>query len=136
MADTKHLMSEVAERYGLRMDPEDPALEFITLAHLMLEEALKRAVEEIRSATRNFEKAAERVQSRAGTAVGQHFNNLRARFREEIDEDIQKARKNIAETISKYREVPRRFAIEWIAVGLLSGLMLLVCGVIAGMMFR
>ena len=63
--DVEKLIGEVAARNGIRIEPDDPAFALVTLNQLVLEEAVKNLVREIRAAIADFESAAERVQSRA-----------------------------------------------------------------------
>lgn len=68
--DVKALIGEVAARNGIRLEPGDPAFALVTLNQLVLEEAVRDFVAEIRAATADFETSAERVQSMAGSALG------------------------------------------------------------------
>ena len=60
MPDVKRLIAEVAARNGIRIDPEDPAFCLVTLNQLVLEEAADKFVEEIRTATGEFQSAVGR----------------------------------------------------------------------------
>ncbi len=71
--DVEKLIGEVAARNGIRIEPDDPAFALVTLNQLVLEEAVKNLVREIRAATADFESAAERVQSRVGAMLANGF---------------------------------------------------------------
>ena len=63
--DLKQLAAKVSVEHGIRVDPDDPIMAVVTLNRLVLEHAAVEIVEEVRSATREFEQAAENVQVRA-----------------------------------------------------------------------
>jgi hypothetical protein len=67
--DVEKLLTEALTQHGIRLDPHDPAVVLVTLNRLVLEETVKSVVAEIRTATREFEEAAGRVQSRLGAAI-------------------------------------------------------------------
>jgi hypothetical protein len=80
--DVEKLIGEVAARNGIRIEPDDPAFALVTLNQLILEEAVRNLVGEIRAATADFESAAERVQTRAGamlaSEIGESARRLQA----------------------------------------------------------
>lgn len=67
--DVERLLTEALTQHGIRLDPHDPAVVLVTLNRLVLEDAAKSVVADIRKATKEFEGAASRVQSRLGAAV-------------------------------------------------------------------
>jgi len=67
--DVERLLAEALAKHGIRLDPQDPAVVLVTLNRLVLEDAAKGVVADIRTATREFEEAADRVQSRFGAAI-------------------------------------------------------------------
>ena len=69
MIDVDRLLAEALAEHGIRLDPHDPAVVLVTLNRLVLEDAAKGFVADIRKATAEFEEAADRVQSRFGTAL-------------------------------------------------------------------
>jgi hypothetical protein len=80
--DVKALIGEVAARNGIRLEPGDPAFALVTLNQLVLEEAVRDLVAEIRAATADFEAAAERVQGLAGATLAREINQLAVRGRQ------------------------------------------------------
>jgi hypothetical protein len=62
----------------------------VTLNRLVLEQSANEIVEEVRSATREFEKAAENVQIRAGSLLAQRVRNCVVVLRQKIRKDIGK----------------------------------------------
>ena len=67
--DRKHMIGEVAARYGIRLEEDDPAFLLVTLAELMLRDAQDQFAAATRTAIAEYEEAAERVQERAGRAM-------------------------------------------------------------------
>jgi hypothetical protein len=67
--DVERLLAEVLTKHGIRLDAHDPALVLVTLNRLVLEDAVACVAADIRKATREYEEAANRVQSRLGAAI-------------------------------------------------------------------
>jgi hypothetical protein len=69
MIDVERLLAEALAKHGIRLDPHDPVVVLVTLNRLVLEDASKGLVADIRQATSEFEQAAARIQSRFGAAL-------------------------------------------------------------------
>src|SRR5436190_23887775 len=67
--DVERLLAEALTKHGIRLDPDDPAIVLVTLNRLVLEDAVECVAADIRKATREYEEAANRVQSRLGAAI-------------------------------------------------------------------
>lgn len=67
--DVERLLAEALAKHGIRLDPHDPAIVLVTLNRLVLEDAVECFAADIRKATREYEEAANRVQSRLGAAI-------------------------------------------------------------------
>ena len=67
--DVERLLAEALTKHGIRLDPNDPAIVLVTLNRLVLEDAVECFAADIRKATREYEEAANRVQSRLGVAI-------------------------------------------------------------------
>ena len=67
--DVERLLAEALIKHGIRLDPHDPAIVLVTLNRLVLEDAVECFAADIRKATREYEEAANRVQSRLGVAI-------------------------------------------------------------------
>jgi hypothetical protein len=67
--DVERLLAEALTKHGIRLDPHDPAIVLVTLNRLVLEDAVECVAADIRKATREYEEAANRVQSRLGAAI-------------------------------------------------------------------
>lgn len=125
MLDAKHLISEVAARNGIRIDEDDPAFCLVTLNQVILEDVTAKVVGEIRSATRDFESAVERVHRRAGVLVA-----------EQLKECLEAYRRLTVQESAPSSSLARSDRIRWCAVGLFSGLLIFLAGVLTGMLFR
>ncbi len=108
--DVERLLAEALTKHGIRLDPNDPAVVLVTLNRLVLEDAAKSVVAEMRLATTEFEQAAGRVQSRFGAAVA---NRLKS---------------GASSAVSPSAWSPR----AWFALGLVSGFGLFSIGVAVG----
>src|ERR1017187_2638973 len=65
--DVERLLAEALTKHRIRLDPHDPAIVLVTLNRL--EDAVECVAADIRKATREYEDAANRVQSRLGAAI-------------------------------------------------------------------
>ena len=135
--DLKQLAAKVSVEHGIRVDPDDPIMAVVTLNRLVLEQAANEIVEEVRSATREFEQAAENVQVRAGTLVAQRVRDCVAVLRQEIVKDIGNASTQARKSTGDVGRADERPAVQrWVAIGLFSGAVLFGCGVWLGTMLR
>ena len=75
MLDVKRLISEVASRNGIRLDEDDPAFCLVTINQIVLEETAEKIVEDVRTATREFEQAAERLHRRSGVIIAEQIKD-------------------------------------------------------------
>lgn len=108
--DVERLLAEALTKHGIRLDPSDPAVVLVTLNRLVLEDAAKFVVAEVRLATTEFEQAAGRVQSRFGATVA-------SRLKAGASSD----------------KSPSAWSLRaWLALGLFSGFGLFSIGVAVG----
>src|SRR3954466_11535700 len=120
-AEIKRLAAEVSVQHGIRIDPDDPMMAVVTLNRLVLEAALSETLQSFRTASAEFNQAAERVQIRVGSAVAQEVRESAAAIREELQKDIDKARLSARELIVEaQRTQSRHFLVCWIAIGVLG----------------
>jgi hypothetical protein len=135
--DLKQLAAKVSVEHGIRIDPDDPIMAVVTLNRLVLEQAANEIVEEVRSATREFEQAAESVQVRAGGLLAQRVRECLAVLRQEIDKDIGDDSNRGRKSFGDVARADERPAVQrWVGIGLLSGAVLFGCGVLLGTMLR
>jgi hypothetical protein len=67
--NTKRLVGEIASRYGIRLDENDPAFAIVRLNQLALEETSRDLIERMSVERREFEASVQRLQERAGRYV-------------------------------------------------------------------
>jgi len=134
--NTKRLVGEVACRYGIRLDENDPAFVIVQLTQIALEATSEELVERLAVERREFEVAVEQVQKRAGQYVGQEFKERAAALRRELEGEIAAAGLKAAELVEKvHRAHTRSTLIRWLCAGILSGLGLFGVGVWVGTHF-
>jgi len=135
--DLKQLAAKVSVEHGIRVDADDPIMAVVTLNRLVLEQAANEIVEEVRSATREFEQAAESVQVRAGSLLAQMVRDCAAVLRHEVLKDIDEASTQALHRIAAPDQPHGRPVVQrWVAVGLLSGTILFGCGFWMGTLCR
>ena len=135
--EIKRLATEVSLQHGIRIDPDDPIMAVVTLNRLVLENMLNEGLRSIRTAAQEFNQAAERVQVRAGSAVGQEVRECVALIRGELQKDIDEARVHACELVEELHRVQSRWSIiRWIAAGILGGAVLFAGGFYSGVLLR
>jgi hypothetical protein len=82
MPDVKRLIAEVANRNGIRLDPDDPAFCIVTLNQLLLEEAGEKFAADVREATKEFEDSVRDVEGRIGAILGRQLKQTLMALRE------------------------------------------------------
>jgi hypothetical protein len=82
--DLKKLAAEVSAEHGIRLDPDDPVMVVVTLNRLVFEHAVERAVTRLQASADEINKAAARVQVRAGAVLAQELKEATAHFQKEI----------------------------------------------------
>jgi hypothetical protein len=136
-AEIRRLAAEVSAQHGIRVDPDDPIMAVVTLNRLILERALADACSLLHSATDEFNRAAERIQIRAGAAVAGEVRESVAAVRAEIHNDIENARLKAFELINTlHGSQPRSRIWLGMSAGLLAGAGLFLAGVLTGMFLR
>ncbi|MBV9265390.1 MAG: hypothetical protein JO061_04395 [Acidobacteriaceae bacterium] len=128
MDNTARLIGEVAARYGIRLDPDDPAFALVALNQLVLEDAVEQVAARMKQIAGELERSAESVGLRAGIAVAEQVKSLALLPQEgaatvspeaDSDEGYSNARKWEA-------------YLKWIALGLAAGLALFGIGLLVG----
>jgi hypothetical protein len=132
MADTKHLIAEVAARNGIRLDSDDPAFCLVTLNELVLEGTARRVVENLQGASREFERTAEQIQFRAGSILAKEIRGATADARAEFAANVDAASARAMEKLTRLHQFHRKFAIHWIIAGVIAALVLFGLGVFLG----
>ena len=134
--NTKQLVGEVASRYRIRLDENDPALVIVHLSQIAFEKSSQELVERLAVERREFEAEVQRVQSRVGRYIAREFNEGAVALRRGLEGDITAAGLKAAELVEKvHRAHTRSTLIRWLCVGITSGLGLFGLGVWVGAHF-
>lgn len=131
--DHKRLVGEMAARYGVRLDENDPALAIISLNQLVLEEAAQGICEQLQRRIAEFEASAQRVETRAGAVLAQQVKQSAVDLRRELHADVRAASLKSRELLHQIHEAHRRpVLLRWAAIGVIFGFILFLCGVWIG----
>ena len=131
--DRKQLSGQIAARYGIRIDENDPAFVVASLTQHALAEASSNLVERIETSLREFEAVVKRTQTRAGKYLGAECREQVSAIRSELQGDILAAGTRARELVEEVQRVnTRAMLIRFISVGALSGILLFGTGVWVG----
>jgi hypothetical protein len=131
--DRKQLSGQIAARYGIRIDENDPAFVVASLTQHALAEASSNLVERIETSLREFVAVVERTQTRAGKYLGAECREQVSAIRSELQGDILAAGTRARELVEEVQRVnTRAMLIRFISVGALSGILLFGTGVWVG----
>jgi hypothetical protein len=132
-SDRAQLSGEIAARYGIRIDENDPAFVVASLSQHALAEASSNLVKRIETSLKEFEAAVERKQRRAGKYLGAECREQVSAIRSELQGDILVAGTRARELVEEVLRVnTRAMLIRFISVGALSGLLLFGTGAWVG----
>ena len=132
--DPKKLTSEVAARHGVLIREDDPAMALVTMSEIVLEEALKKAEVRLAAVLEEAENRQKRLQQEAVSWVQEEIGRAGSTLRAQIQRDIDGARLQARELVVQLSQVYSRTAVRrWVAVGVVSGLILLLIGVGLGL---
>ena len=132
-ADRVQLSGQIAARYGIRIDENDPAFVVASLTQHALAEASSNLVERIETSLREFVAVVERTQTRAGKYLGAECREQVSAIRSELQGDILAAGTRARELVEEVQRVnTRAMLIRFISVGALSGILLFGTGVWVG----
>jgi hypothetical protein len=135
--DLKQLAAKVSVEHGIRVDPDDPIMAVVTLNRLVLEQAANEIIEEVRSATREFERAATSVQARAGNLVAHEVRGCVAVLRHEVQKELANSpARPIGGVEAAGQARVWSGALPWVAIGLLLATALFSCGLWLGTRLR
>lgn len=131
------MAAEASVLHGIRIDPDDPLMAVVTINRMVFESALEEALQSIRTTTEELNQAIDRVQIRAGSAVGQEVRECVSAIRGEIQRNIDEARLNARGLIEELQRVQtRRSTIQWIATGAIAGALLFAAGFCVAVLMR
>jgi len=131
--DTGRLIGELARRYAIRMDDNDPAIAIVVLNRLMLEHAMEELSEAVARRIAEFDASVLKVEHQAGRLLAQDMCEATARIRAELRNDIDGAGIKAAHLVYLVDQAHKRPArVRWLSVGLVSAVALLVAGIWIG----
>jgi|SRR5579883_1831787 nucleotide-binding universal stress UspA family protein len=127
--DLKKLAAEVSAQHGIRIDPDDPIMAVMTLNRLVFERALDEILGRLKASADDIERAAGRVQVRAGTALAQEVKEYSA----SIEQKTTAAIDLIVATAHRHqRNAPWLGNIRLLGLLILSALAAFAIGVYMG----
>jgi len=127
--DAKKLTSEVAARHGVLIREDDPAMVLVTMSEIVLEEALRKADVRLGAVLSEAEAQQRRLQLEAIAWVQEEIGRAGSALRAQLERDIDGARLQARELVVQLSQVYSRSAVRrWVAVGVVSGLILLLIG--------
>jgi hypothetical protein len=131
--DRKQLSGQIAARYGIRIDENDPAFAVVSLSQHSLRDASAELLKQIDVRLKDFEAAVERTQGRAGKYLGAECRKQVSAIRSQLQGDIFAAGSRARELVEQVHQVNTRATlIRWISVGVFSTLLLFGTGVWVG----
>jgi hypothetical protein len=132
--DAKKLSGEVAARHGLLIREDDPAMALVTMSEIVLEHVLKEAEIGLRAVLSEAEKNQKRSQQETLVWVQEEMGRAGSALRAQLQRDIDAGRLQARELVVQLSQVYARSAVRrWVAVGIVSGLLLLLIGVSLGL---
>jgi len=131
--DQRELIGELARRYAIHIDDNDPAFAIVVLNRLVLEHAMDELGEAIGRRIAEFETSVLRVEQRAGKILAVEFSEAATRLRSELRSDIDGAGLKAAHLVYLVDQAHKRPAlVRWLSAGLVSAAILFIAGVWIG----
>jgi hypothetical protein len=128
--DTKRLSGEVAARHGLLIREDDPAMALVTMSEIVLEQVLSEAQLRLRALLSEAEKGQKRSQQETLIWVQEEMGRTGTALRVQVQRDIDAGQLQAKELVVQLSRVYSRSAVRrWVAVGIVSGLLLVLIGV-------
>ena len=135
--DVQRLIGAVAARHGILLKPDDAAFALVTINQLMLEEVMATVLGKVQDAMTDFDQAAGRVQTRAGSLLASEVKAVVAGIRGELENDIATAGKQAHQFVLDVHRAHSRAQLEkWMALGVACALILFICGVVVGKLLQ
>ena len=131
----KKITADVANRHGVILRPDDPAMVLVTINEAVLEECFDRLEKRARLLVAELDACFEDMQQRN---VGHLTDQVRASgrvVREEIDRDLRAARLDASEAVFTLQRCYSHVVVwRWVAVGLMCAAGLILLGFAIGKM--
>ena len=131
--DKGSLIGELARRYAIRMDDNDPAIAIVALNRLVLEHAMEELSEAVARRIAEFETSVLKVEQRAGKLLALELAEAAARIRTELQNDIDGAGLKAAHLVYLVDQAHKRPArVRWLSAGFVSAAALFLAGIWIG----
>ena len=128
--DVKKLTAEVAARHGLLIRDDDPAMALVTMSEMVLDQFLEKAQVGLRTILSEAEKGQKRSQQETSVWVQEEIGRAAGALRAQLLRDIDFGRLQAKELVVQLAQLYSRSAVRrWVALGIVSGLVLLLIGV-------
>jgi hypothetical protein len=133
VGDRKKLSGEIAARYGIRIDENDPAFVVVALNQHALAQGAAELLKQIDVRLKDFEAAVQRTEALAGRHLGAECREQVNAIRNGLRGDILAAGTKARELVEEVQRVnTRAILIRFISVGTLASLLLFATGVWVG----
>jgi hypothetical protein len=131
--EIKELLSEIAKRYGFRLDSDDPAIAIVSLNQLVLERSTQELCDRVSTAIGNIDSTAKKAETRAVAYIAQEVKQCVSTIGAELQKDIDTARLKARETVEELNSAHREEAMEkWVTVGIIGAVILIALAFWAG----
>ena len=135
--DIQKLISEVAVRNHIVVEPDDPIFAVSTINRMMMDEAVESLLARVRVAITAFEASARAVEAHAGKVLAEEIRTSTSAWKAEVARDINIANVRSCEMIDKLNMAHSKPAmIRWGALGVVAGLLILIGGILLGRYVR
>lgn len=124
--DIRKIAAEVSAQHGIRIDSDDPIMAVVTLNRLIFEQSVSELTECLRLRTDEMEKAAARVQVRAGGVLAQEVRECVAALK------LSAVQGELPVQTPRFGREPWSSRVLWIVIGLIAAIALLGAGAWAG----
>ena len=132
--DAKKLTARVAARHGLLIREDDPAMALVTMNELVLEQVLEKAQVGLRGMLSEAEEGQKRSQQETAVWVQEEIGRAGSALRVQLLRDIDTGRLQAKELVVQLGRLYSRSTVRrWVAVGIISGLVLFLIGVGLGL---
>ena len=128
--DVKKLTAQVAARHGLLIREDDPAMALVTMNEIVLEQVLEKAQVGLRDMLSEAEEGQKRSQQESAVWVQEEIGRAGGALRAQLLRDIDVGRLQAKELVVQLAHLYSRSAVRrWVALGIVSGLVLFLIGV-------
>jgi hypothetical protein len=133
MPNLQDLIDQVEATTGIPIEPDDPAIAFVKLSELVLDQVARRVVENINRRLAAFEVSMNNVDQLAGKELAQEVQCAAEKMRAALHQDIEKAGLRAAHLVYKVQEANTRPPlVRWFSAGLLAAIAIFLSGLWAG----